>query len=232
MFKYFKKDAELVLSPWIIAIPFLTCFGIDIIVFIAHAFFLKPFEEFFMPGAFTGIVFSTLFIPIYNIIWSNIYLDLAVSMGRKRKSFLINSLSLTFIFSVIESIILCVISWIYPAIRFLFFRTRPVSENFYGFIGFNNFIKFAPIFLLVILASVIFGIIYSAAIRKYGATCAAFIWIGFWIIPLFTKHISRFLSTHHISNTLMIVSTLIPVIILLAVAVISVRYLSKTDIKI
>lgn len=232
MLKYFKKDAKLILSPWLLAIPFIICGVTDIVLLVIQAFFLKPFDEFVMPGAFIGIIFSVLFIPIYSVILSNLYMDLAISMGRKRKSFIFNSLSLTFLSAIIESIILCALSWIYPAIHFLFFRTRPISDNFYGFVGFNNFIKFAPIFLLVIVVSVIFGIIYSAAIRKYGASYAAFIWFGFWLLPLFTKRISSFLSTHHISNTLIIASVLIPVVIVLAAATISVKYLSKSDIKI
>ena len=232
MLKYFKKDAKLILNPWLLAIPFIICTVTDIIVLIIQAFFVKPFEEFFMPGVFVGIIFSTLFIPVYSAIYSNFYMDLAVSMGRKRKSFLFNSLSLSLIFSIAESILLCALSCLYPAVHFIFFKSRPTAEDFFGFINFNTFIKFAPIFLLIAVCSVIFGIIYSAVIRKYGSAYASFIWVGFWLFPICSNHIHRFLSSHDISNALIIVSTSIPVVIFLAAAAVSFVYLSKSDIKI
>ena len=224
--EYFKKDMKLLLLPWLIILPFCTAIGIDLIVFtilkITHA------ESFFMPGAMVSIFFSALFIPMFTLIYANSCYDLAVSMGRKRKGFMLNAILGTALTSIIVSVILAIYSCLYPLIHSIFFRNIAFDGNFYGFVGFKYALMFSPLVLLIIVAALCFGIIYTAVIRKYNPQIAAILWISFWIIPTLLTRISDYVTAPLFTALLWIV----PIGIIIIATVISYMYITKADIKI
>ena len=223
--KYFKKDMKLLLLPWLIIMPFCIAIVIDLIVFtilkITHA------ESFFMPGAMLSIFSSALFIPVFTLIYANSCYDLAVSMGRKRKGFMLNAILGTALLSILVSIILAIYSCIYPLLHSIFFRSIAFDGDFYGFIGFKYALRFTPLALLVIAVVLCFGIIYSAVIRKYNPQIAAILWISFSIVPTLITKVSEYVVSPLFTALLWIV----PIGIIITAAVISYIYIAKADIK-
>ncbi len=224
--KYFKKDIKLIIIPWLMAFPLCISVIADIITFTILK--ITSQETFFLPGAVIGIFLSAFLIPIFTLIYSNVYLDLAISMGRKRKGFLLNSIIGILLFTIFPIVILILISNIYPVINTLFFNGLPFEGDFSGCIDFNTAFYGSPIVLGILAASICIGIIYSAVIRKYGIQTAAFIWMVFCFCPMIIGKISHLNSARAIIITL--ASIFIGVII--TAVIISYMYIAKADIKI
>ncbi len=226
--KYFKKDIKLIIIPWLIVLPLCISLTADIIIFTILK--ITSQETFFLPGAVIGIFLSVFFIPIYTLIYSNVYLDLAISMGRKRKGFLLNLIIGILLFTIFPIVILILISNIYPVINTLFFNGLPLEGDFSGCIDFNTAFSGSPIILGILAASICIGIIYSAVIRKYGAQVAAFIWMLFCFSPMIMNKILHL--NLNLSPAIIITLASIFIGIIITVVIISYMYIAKADIKI